>query len=83
MNKQTGSVLAILLGVGILFAAASNRVGAAINALRGDTGTTASEPPKGDDAKVPDNDKTQAQTGVTSTLMRNGTHRFEQTGTVR
>ena len=86
MNKQTGSVLAILLGVGILFAAATNRVGNAIGALRGNTGTTTSEPPTGDKPDEP-KDKTggggSKKGGVTSTLMRNGVHRFEQTGTVQ
>jgi hypothetical protein len=88
MNKQTGSVLAILVGVGILFAAATNRVGAAISALRG----SSSAEPVADKTDVQPNDNpgddtgdsaTVGKSGVTNTLMRNGTHRYEQTGRVR
>ena len=87
MNKQTGSVLAILLGVGILFAASTNRVGSAIAALRGTSPGTSSgdttpdtESGKGDTPQkgsIVDTGK-----GVTKSLNVNGTTRFTQTGTV-
>ena len=80
MNKQTGSVLAILIGVGLLFAAATNRVGAAISALRG---SSTPPPNAGDDAPTTDDATTETGTGVTKSLASNGTTRFTQTGTVR
>lgn len=88
MNKQTGSVLAILLGVGILFAAATDRVGAAISALRGspvNAGDTTSTPDsasgKGDTKQTAG--VTDDGTGVTKSLAGNGTTRFTQTAAVR